>query len=291
MINLIIKTMDKKQKVSLKGLLMILMIMIPVFCSGQNERQVIKGYLTKLPVLSGDVKNLSQRFMMSALYTNMDKFGIVNSRTMVSGEFTRGLSGGRVKWNNVFIYPVNKEPGKSERGKRAEYMENFTYIPSDDMLNESSFASFPVSTENVFARNLVWDMMALENFAWRYCDSLMLNRIYIIPGSGDAFDMGKIGSYKHDNVQLCWTGISQVDNNLCAIIEFRALNNIIEINMSEIKTKGTEQYWGTIWLSLKTGQIMNAEMYGGTIQEIEVSGLKDKFLIKTVRELKLNRIQ
>jgi hypothetical protein len=31
-------------------------------------------------------------------------------------------------------------------------------------------------------------------------------------------------------------------------------------------------------------------MYGGTIQEIEVKGLKDKLLIKTIRELWVDKI-
>ena len=58
-----------------------------------------------------------------------------------------------------------------------------------------------------------------------------------------------------------------------------------------IKTKGTEQYWGTVIVSLKTKSIENGVMYSGTIQEIEVKGMKDKFLMKTIRELEISKIQ
>jgi hypothetical protein len=61
--------------------------------------------------------------------------------------------------------------------------------------------------------------------------------------------------------------------------------------MDMIKTKGTEQYWGTVMVSMKTKNIESAEMFSGTIQEIEVAGMKDKFLMKTIRELEIKKIQ
>ena len=61
--------------------------------------------------------------------------------------------------------------------------------------------------------------------------------------------------------------------------------------MEGFKTKGTEQYWGTVWVSLKTRLMEYAVMYGGTIQEIEVTGLENKFLVKTIRELWVEKIQ
>jgi hypothetical protein len=42
---------------------------------------------------------------------------------------------------------------------------------------------------------------------------------------------------------------------------------------------------------MKTKNIVNGVMYSGTIQEIEVKGMKDKLIIKTIRELEVSRIQ
>lgn len=61
--------------------------------------------------------------------------------------------------------------------------------------------------------------------------------------------------------------------------------------MAQIKSKGTEQYWGTVLVSLKTKNIEHSVMYSGTMQEIEVTGMKDKFLVKTIRELEVEKIQ
>ncbi|MCJ7820558.1 MAG: hypothetical protein MUP53_05090, partial [Bacteroidales bacterium] len=100
-----------------------------------------------------------------------------------------------------------------------------------------------------------------------------------------------IGTYFHTEIQICWTGISAINGELCALIDFRAIDNKIELSMAGLKTKGTEQYWGTIWVSLKTRSIESAVMYGGSIQEIEVTGMTDKFLVKTIRELWVDKIQ
>jgi hypothetical protein len=51
------------------------------------------------------------------------------------------------------------------------------------------------------------------------------------------------------------------------------------------------QYWGTILLSLKTKNIEKAVMYSGTMQELTISGMKDKMLVKTIRELNVDKIQ
>ena len=159
------------------------------------------------------------------------------------------------------------------------------------MLKEEAFKNFPVTPENVFARNLIWDMYSFEIFSWPYFGSLKLNVNFVIPDINGKFDMAGIGNYSHNKIMLCWKGISVINNELCAVIDFNAIDNKIELNMDQIKTKGTEQYWGTILLSLKTKNIEHAVMYSGTMQEIEVKGMKDKFLVKTIRELEVDKIQ
>ena len=209
----------------------------------------------------------------------------------VSGEYTRGLENGIVSWNNVYFSGSKNFSEPFPEGKKQDYMENMKYVPSPKMLEVSAFVDFPAGTESVFAKNLVWDMMAIEGFAWDYTDSLKLNTAYRIPEIKGEFTMADIGTYSHTEIQICWTGISAINNELCAVIDYRALDNKIEMAMEGFKTRGTEQYWGTTWVSLKTGMIESAVMYGGTIQEIEVMGMTDKFLAKTVRELWVDKIQ
>ncbi len=281
--------MKRKLNSGFAGLLMILLIITPSVSNAQNEKAVIKKYFRELPKVP--VSNSLQKYRMTAVYTNRDLYGNFTDKTKVSGDYTRGLENGFVTWNNIYISGSKSFSEPFPSGKKQEYMENIKYVPSSKMLEADAFKDFPAGVETVFAKNLVWDMMAIEGFAWDYSDSLKLNTIYRIPEIKGEFNMADIGTYSHTEIQLCWTGISEFDGELCALIEYRALDNKIELSMDAIKTKGTEQYWGTLWISLRDRLIEHAEMYGGTIQEIEVKGFDKKFLVKSIRELWVDKIQ
>jgi hypothetical protein len=270
------------------GVLILSAIAIPASGYGQNQKAVVKKYLTKLP--SGKPENIMSKYRMTAIYTNMDLYGNFTNKMLVTGDYTRGLENDQVSWNNVIISGSNKKSEPFDGGVRQDYMENIMYVPSSKMLETDAFKNFPVNAENVFARNLIWDMMTIEMFAWDYSDSLKLNQKYVIPKITGEFNMADIGTYEHAGIELCWTGISLMNNKMCAVMEYRAIDNKLKITMEQINTSGTEQYWGTTWISLENKLIEYAEMYGGTIQEIEVKGLKDKLLIKTIRELWVEKI-
>ncbi|MBE3085646.1 MAG: hypothetical protein IMZ64_05450 [Bacteroidetes bacterium] len=282
--------MKKKLNSGFAGFLMSLLIIVPSVSNGQSEKAVVKKYLRELP--SVPVSNTLQKYRMTAVYTNMDLYGNFTGKIKVSGDYTRGLENGNVLWNNVSIANSSKADEPFNEGTKQDYMENFKYVPSAKMVQDKdAFKNFPASLDNIYSRNLVWDMMSFEIFAWNYYDSLQLNKTYIIPDINGQFEMSDIGTYSHKNIMLSWNGISVVNGELCAIVEFDATDNKIEMSMDQIKTKGTEQYWGTVMISLKTKNIEHAVMYSGTIQEVEVKGMKDKFLIKTIRELEVNKIQ
>jgi hypothetical protein len=280
----------KKQAFSIKtGLIIILLVFAPFISYGQGNKSFVKKYMTKLPGPHAG-KSL-QKYRMTAVYTNRDLYGNFTGKIKVSGDYTRGFTGDTVTWTNVFISSLNSFDDPFPAGSPQKYMENIKYVPSDKMLEESSFKNFPANPENVYARNLIWDMFSIEIFAWKYIDSLKLNKPFTVPDIKGQFDMADIGKYTHDKIVLCWQGISEVRGGLCAAIDFTALDNKLELSMDIIKSKGTEQYWGNVLISMKTGEIEQASLYGGIIQEIVVKGMKDKFLVKTIRELEVTRIQ
>jgi len=281
--------MKSQVKTIIAGLTTMLMLILPASLRGQSEKSVIRKYLTELPkpVPYSEI----QKYRMTAVYTNRDLYGKFTGKQKISGEYTRGLKEGFVSWSNVFISGSDNFSEPFPVGAKQVYMENFKYIPSSKTLESGFFEGFPPSPDAVFAKNLVWDMMMIENFAKDYNDSLKAGRTYHIPEIKGEFQMADIGNYSHNDIQICWTGISAINDKLCAVIEYRALDNIIELSMDAIKTRGTEQYWGTTWIGLESGIIEYAEVYGGTIQEISVKGIENKFLIKTIRELWVEKIR
>jgi hypothetical protein len=270
------------------GLLISIFLIMSSIINAQSEKAVTKKFLTHLPKVH---QKTELKYRMTAIYTNRDLYGSFTGKMKISGDYTTGLQGDSAKWNNVFISSSNSFSGPFPVGVKQEYMENMKYVSSSKMLDKESFKNFPAKTDAVFAKNLVWDMMMIEEFAWKYTDSLKINEYYVIHPKEATFEMGGVGNYSQDNILIRWTGISEINNELCAIIEYRAIDNLLEINMDQIKSKGTEQYWGTTWVSLRTGQVEFADTYSGTIQEIQVKGMNNKFLAKTIREIRVDKIQ
>lgn len=283
--------MKKRFNQVLAGILIFLGVISPIMSSGQSPKGLIKKYMTKLPSGKPENNGTLQKYRMTAIYTNMDTYGNFTDKTKVTGDYTSGYEGGYSQWNNVQVANAKKESDPFPTGKKQEFMENFRYKPSSGMMNVADFKSFPMEIDNIFARNLIWDMLGLEIFAWGYNDSLRLTVPYTVPDIKGYFNMAEIGRYNHSSVQLCWTGVSAMNSELCAVIEYRALNNKVEVATGNIKTKGTEQYWGNTWISLRTKQIEFGEIFSATFQEIEIGGMKNKLLIKTIRELKVERIK
>ena len=260
----------------------------PGLTMAKSNTANIEKYFEQLSV--APIKHSSQKYRMTAIYTNRDLYGNFTGKTKITGDYQRVLPSEEVKWNNVKIANSYDYSAPFPEGTVQNYMENMTYTPSDKMLEAETFKDFPADANAVFARNLIWDLMAIEGFAWNHSDSLKLNQIYSLSNMDGEFEMADIGNYKHAAVQLNWTGISAIDGELFDIIEYRAIDNIVELTMENIKTKGTEQYWGTIWISVKTREIERAEMYSGSMQEIDITGFENKMLVKTIRELWIEKI-
>jgi len=273
----------------LAGALILSGMLIPALCYGQDKEAVIENYLTSLP--GGKPENILSKYRMTAVYTNRDLYGKFMNKMQVTGDYTRGFEDGHMVWNNVFISNSASFTDPFTEGVKQEYIENFKYFPSDNMLSAETFRNFPSNPDNVFARNLIWDMMTFEMFSWNYLDSLKLNESYVIAQINGEFDMAEIGKYNHNKIIICWRGISEINGELCAVIDFNAIDNLIELTMEQINSKGTEQYWGTTWISLKTRNIEKALMYGGVMLETEVKGMPNKFLIKTIRELWVEKLE
>ena len=266
------------------------LILISSSLFGQKKMSIEK-YLESLPQNLKLVEQTPQKYLMTTEYFNKDIYGNFANRVKVTGEYTRRLKDEHVRWNNVFIAHSNNQTGAYPDSTEQEYMENITYSSASALLEGSFFKSFDKNIDNVYARNLIWDTKAIEDFAWNYFDLLQPNETYLVPDIHGSFEMAEIGNYNHNNIKLDWIGIAMMNDKLCAVIEYRALDNKLELHTNTMKSKGSELYWGKTWVSLENKQIEYAVMYSNTVQEMEIEGLQNKILANTLRELKFERIR
>jgi hypothetical protein len=263
------------------------------FSYGQRAGKVDQ-YFESLPTDLELKEPVPQKYLMTAVYYNKDIYGNFFDKTLVSGEYTRGLDDGYVKWNNVRVAMTNQPDGTFPKGELQEYMEDFRYKPSGDMVDESAFEGFPANNPHDFhAKNLIWDMMGLEAFAWEFYDSLKLNHDYTPADLKGKVDLAGSGYFENKNIHLNWTGITRMNGEVCAVIQFLAMDNPLEINSeingTEISLKGRSHYWGNVLVSLEDKQIEGAILYEDVVMKMNIPGMQNQ-IVNTTRELKLDKL-
>lgn len=232
--------------------------------------------------------NELQSYQVITDHLNGDIFGNVFNRMRIQGIYTRGLEEGKVKWNNVTVAFSMQPEGDYPTGQPIDYMENYTYVPSADMLNPDKFQTF--TEHSAFSKNLIWDMMGIEGLAWACFDRLELNTQFKATEFNAKLELAGQGFFENKNMILTWTGISIQNNELCAVIEFRTLNNPLNYGSDGMEIKGLSNYWGTIWVSLTDKQIEHAALYENVTMEILLPGQTTKQLMNTIRELQVTKL-
>lgn len=273
----------------MKTKLLIVVIAFIAFTSKAQNKSDQKDYLQELPKDLTLDKSIQQKYIMTTSYADFDMLGNFKKETKFQAEYSCGLENEKARWNNVFIskrYPENKSFNES---KKIIEMEGFSYIPSEKMLNPESFPTFSSNTTQL--QNLVWDMMAFEVFAWEYFDSLKLNKEFVAESANIEVDLAGMGTFENKDIRLTWNGITKINSEICAIIEYSAMNNPLKIKNDFIDIKGRSHYWGYVYVSLEDKQIEYAMMNEDVIMEIKFPNQENIQRANTVRKITLNKIQ
>jgi len=235
-----------------------------------------------------ELKDELQKYVVTTDHFNTDIFANFINKMRVKGEYTRGLENGIVKWNNCTIAMAMNRDTEFPAGTPISYMEDFSYNVSENMLNAEAFANF--GENSAFAKNLIWDMMAIEGFGWSAWNKLKLNEPYSAKDFNGKMDLAGQGSFENKDVIFTWTGISKRNSENCAVIEFRTMNNPLDYSGEGMTMKGRSHYWGTIWISLEDKQIEHAVLYEDVVMEMNLPGQTNKQIMDATREISFVKV-
>ena len=84
--------------------------------------------------------------------------------------------------------------------------------------------------------------------------------------------MPAIGTFHNQNGILEYVGLSQRNGQQCAVIDYRAFLNPVQIAMSGMTMQARSDYWGEIWVSLATKQIQYATINEEVNGELKLPG-------------------
>jgi len=209
----------------------------------------------------------------------------------VTGEYTRGLPEGKARWNNVRIAAAKGFEDGFPQGELQKYMEGFTYDASGSsrMFTSESFPGFP--PVEVKAKNLVWDTVGFENFAWNYFDKLELNSVYRTQSHPEDVPLAGGGTFQNHQIELVWTGISKRNGRICALFQYRAFFNKLSLSVGNMNFQGRSHYWGDIWVSLEDKQIEYATLYEDVLLEFKLPGQQARQSMNPFRQATFEKVE
>jgi hypothetical protein len=203
-------------------------------------------------------------------YQTADPQGAIVHRQRISGEYTRGLAGGEVEWKNVAQSEAEGSSGPFGAAQRRDFMEGLRYRNDLNVtMQPEFFKEFPATA--VFERNLVWDTGMIELFGQGFFDKLKLNEPYHA-FSDQEVKLPGMGSFHNRDVILEWVGRSRRNGQDCAVIDYRAFLNPLQIAAGGMTLRARSDYWGLIWVSLKTKQVEYGTLYENVTGEIQLPG-------------------
>ncbi len=209
-------------------------------------------------------------YHFSVVYYDANRTGEIIHRQQVTGDYTRGLPNNEVQWNNVVDAEADGATAPFPPTPKRDYMEGFRY--RNDLgatMAPDFFKSFPPAA--VMERNLVWDTGMFEAFGQQFFDQLKLNEpIHIL--SNQDVKMPDVGTFHNREVVLEYVGRSQRNGQDCALIDYRAFFNPLELATGGMTLQGRSDYWGEIWVSLATRQIEYATLYEHVSGEMKLPG-------------------
>ena len=254
-----------------------------------SRHDPLSAYLSALPSKPTVVESAPQSYRLITNYFTFDSAGNLTGKERVSGDYTRGLPGGTVRWNNVLISHASGLTDPFPAGATRAYMDGFTYKLSDfgKSFQPSFFAGFPDEMET---KSMVWDVGMFEVFARYFLGNLKLNTPYPLTLPDTIFPGG--GSFHNRRPELTWVGISKQDGKTCAVIQYEALFNNLNFTTNGVPVKGTSSYWGTIWVRLDTLTIEYGTLREDVLANVVVPSANGKqtLIINTIRKATFARI-
>lgn len=228
------------------------------------------------------VKDTGPRgYRFTGVYNTANRTGEVIHRQRVTGDYTRGLANGEVDWKNVGVADVDGATAPFPTAQPRDFMEGFRYrAASPDTLKPDFFKSFPATA--VLERNLVWDTGMMEAFGQDFFDKLKLNEPLHTVTDQD-IDMPGVGTFHNRDIVLEWVGRSQRNGQDCALIDYRAFFNPLQIAVGGMTLQGRSDFWGEIWVSLATKQIEYATIYEHVEGEMKLPGQDTPQLLSVFR--------
>jgi hypothetical protein len=169
-------------------------------------------------------------------------------------------------------------------------MEEFSYVLSAEIVQPEFFAEFPDADVANLLQTLVWDAPWME-VAYMTVDQLKYNQ----PHQSTDFEnkdvpLAQHGILRMKDLRMTWTGLSRVNGEVCALIEYRSLSNPVRSESEVMGVNGRSCYWGSVHVSLHDKQVEQVALYEDVVMEMKFPGNPAKILTNVQREVTFEKL-
>lgn len=271
----------------MKALGLFLVLMTVAFTDNRTFSQTltVSTHLESLPVIELD-KSQVRSYHMVTDYYDFDLSGDFRIKSRIAGNLT--CKNDSVQWRNVYLSNSKSLDAEFLQGKRIDYMENFKYKSGAETIS-ADFFSQNLPEADPLAMNLIWDVLGFEVFAYEYWDSLKLNTEYKAASANQKMEIA-YGTFDNRDTRVTWLGITEVKNEICAILKYSVMNNPLDLQYEGISMKGRSHYWGEVYVSLSDKQIEYVSLTEDVLMEVKGKSLPDSDIKYTIRYITMSKI-
>jgi len=228
-----------------------------------------------------------QRFFVQTQYQHTNSIGTASECVDITARYSRHPEAGFVVWDSANLVHTSDPGDWPTETTWLRFMEGLAYDSSEALSEEDQFMGFPPSSME--AKFLVSDVSRIEDLAWAFCDQLELNEPRTLTGVDGVILTHSGVSLDLINLTLTWTGVSKINEELCAIIQYESLGLPFDVSMDDIEIIGQAYTQGTLTISLEDKQIEQATLSEDINFEIWVPGLFDPIFQTIARQLTLEK--
>jgi hypothetical protein len=259
-------------------------------CSIAQNRHIDKYF----KINPSDIKSQNteiQEYDVTLKWQNLDAIsGNKINRNVVKATYIVGLDNDYVGWKNVSLAQIEDFSQTAYKTNPLISFNDFSYKAMDTaFLSEKFYKNIPVDQWDL-AKWLVSDAIQMQGLAWYVFDSLEFNKEFypkLLENHEVKFEDWVIFLNRYQ--KLVWSGITEHNDEICAIVKFESSYNPVKIDNEQMQVKGRSLYYGEMWISLTDKQVEYSVMFEDVVMKLTSSMFPDEQLLDLQREIVFNK--
>lgn len=268
-----------------------IVLMLITTCLTAQQSNIDK-YLFMKPSEIKSGKSGTNEYQVSLKWQNLDAIhGTRFNCNALKAKYISGLENDSVCWKDVSLAPVSNFQQQEYTGIYLPSFDGFTYkIDETNFLSTEFYAAIQPEYRDI-AKWLVSDAVQMQGLAWYVFDSLEYNKAFT-PEFLNNYDIKFKDwvTFTSRYQKLIWTGISKMNNEVCAVIRFESLYNPVKMDNSEMSVQGRSMYYGEIWISLSDKEVEYSTMVEDVVMKLRSPTFPEDQLIDLQREIVFTKV-